>query len=151
MFTDYLHSPLGDIQVQATNLGICKVAFVNQRDTEVLANNHTTQCCKELTDYFAGTLDIFTVPVDSSGTEFQHKVWQSLMAIPYGQTCSYGDIAERINNPKAVRAVGLANGKNPVAILVPCHRVIGKNGTLTGYAGGLERKKALLKLEGAPY
>lgn len=149
MFTDYLRSPLGDIQVQATNKGICNVAFVNHQDTNVLANDHTEQCCKQLTDYFAGNLNTFTVPIDASGTQFQHQVWHALMAIPYGQTCSYGDIANRINNPKAVRAVGLANGKNPIAILVPCHRVIGKNGKLTGYAGGVERKEALLTLEGA--
>jgi methylated-DNA-[protein]-cysteine S-methyltransferase len=101
----------------------------------------------QLDEYFSGQRKIFNIPLSANGTEFQIKVWQALTTIPYGQTWSYQDLANAINNPKAVRAVGLANGKNPISIIVPCHRVIGKNGKLTGYAGGVERKAQLLELE----
>lgn len=90
---------------------------------------------------------MFQLPLAAKGTEFQQQVWQALKTIPYGETWSYQQLAEAIGNPKAVRAVGLANGKNPISVIVPCHRVIGKKGKLTGYAGGLDRKAALLKLE----
>lgn len=104
----------------------------------------------QLQQYFKGQRHDFSdlMPyLYSGGTKFQRQVWQALLDIPYGETCSYGDISQRINNPKAVRAVGAANGKNPLAIVVPCHRVIGANGTLTGYAGGLEKKQWLLQFE----
>jgi methylated-DNA-[protein]-cysteine S-methyltransferase len=105
---------------------------------------------RQLTDYFAGRRSHFDVPLDlSHGTAFQQSVWQALLAIPQGDTASYGDVSRRIGNPTAVRAVGAAVGRNPVSIIVPCHRVIGSNGSLTDYAGGLVRKAALLKLEGA--
>lgn len=103
---------------------------------------------QQLDGYFAGERDHFSVPIAAEGTPFQQSVWQALTRIPFGETWSYQQLADEIGNPKAVRAVGLANGKNPVSIIVPCHRVIGKNGKLTGYAGGVERKSALLKLEG---
>lgn len=101
----------------------------------------------QLTAYFAGDLTEFDVDLDMVGTEFQRRVWQALLTIPYGETRSYGEIAAQIGSPGASRAVGLANGHNPVGIIVPCHRVIGANGSLTGYGGGLHRKKALLELE----
>jgi len=97
--------------------------------------------------YFAGELVDFDVELDLRGTEFQQRVWEALLTIPYGETRSYGEIAEQIGAPGAARAVGLANGHNPVAIIVPCHRVIGANGSLTGYGGGLDRKQTLLELE----
>ena len=103
---------------------------------------------RELEEYFAGRLTAFTIPVKLKGTSFQRAVWARLQAIPYGQTASYGQIAKEIGLPKACRAVGQANHVNPVSILVPCHRVVGADGRLTGYGGGLERKEALLKLEG---
>ena len=103
---------------------------------------------KELDQYFAGRLRQFTTPVAFGGTPFQHSVWMELCRIPYGETISYMQLANRIKNPKAVRAVGLANGANPIAIIVPCHRVIGANGSLTGFGGGLPNKRALLELEG---
>ena len=103
--------------------------------------------CKELDLYFAGRLKKFSTPVAFRGTRFQNTVWQELTRIPYGESISYLELAKRINNPKAVRAVGLANGANPVAIIVPCHRVIGSNGSLTGFGGGLPTKRALLELE----
>lgn len=103
----------------------------------------------ELQAYFDGRLHTFATPVDLFGTDFQRRVWAELLAIPYGETRTYADIARAIGNPKAVRAVGAANGANPVPILVPCHRVIGSNGKLTGYAGGLDLKLQLLEREGA--
>ena len=103
--------------------------------------------CRELDEYFAGRLKAFSTQVAFSGTPFQNTVWQELRRIPYGETISYMELAKRIRNPKAVRAVGLANGANPIAIIVPCHRVIGSNGSLTGFGGGLPTKRALLELE----
>ena len=102
---------------------------------------------RQLADYFAGQGASFDLPLAPNGTPFQKRVWQELLTIDYGTTTNYGDIARRIGNPNGTRAVGLANGKNPIAIIVPCHRVIGANGTLTGYAGGLDMKKRLLDLE----
>jgi O-6-methylguanine DNA methyltransferase len=154
VYTQGFLSPCGWLQIDATDEAITKVAFVTQGQPpspgETQQGNQVTQqCIDELSAYFAKKLSSFSVPIAAHGTDFQHKVWRALSEIDYGTTCSYADIANRINNPKGVRAVGLANGKNPLAILVPCHRVIGKNGTLTGYAGGIERKAFLLHLEGA--
>lgn len=103
--------------------------------------------CEQLTEYFAGRLREFEVRLAPEGTEFQKKVWQELGQIPFGTTISYGELARRIGQPAASRAVGAANGQNPISIIVPCHRVIGANGTLTGYGGGIERKKWLLEHE----
>jgi methylated-DNA-[protein]-cysteine S-methyltransferase len=103
---------------------------------------------RQLTEYFAGTRREFNLPLRLEGTAFQKRVWRELTEIPYGETWSYGQLAKRINKPSASRAVGLANGRNPISILVPCHRVIGANGSLTGYGGGLERKQWLLAHEG---
>jgi methylated-DNA-[protein]-cysteine S-methyltransferase len=102
---------------------------------------------RQLAAYFEGTLTEFDVPLAARGTAFQSTVWNALREIPYGVTISYGELARRVGNPNASRAVGLANGKNPISIIVPCHRVIGANGTLTGYGGGLPRKAALLRME----
>ncbi len=101
----------------------------------------------QIEQYFSGQRKVFDVPLVAHGTEFQLKVWEELKKIPYGKTCSYSDIAQRVENKKAVRAVGAANGKNPISILVPCHRVIGANGKLTGFAGGLDIKLKLLRVE----
>jgi methylated-DNA-[protein]-cysteine S-methyltransferase len=108
-----------------------------------------TEVRNQLDEYFAGSRTVFDVPVQLEGTEFQRAVWAQLCAIPYGSTISYGELARRVGNPKASRAVGLANGRNPIAVIVPCHRVIAGDGTLGGYGGGLERKAALLGLEAA--
>ncbi|MBO0838982.1 MAG: methylated-DNA--[protein]-cysteine S-methyltransferase, partial [Actinobacteria bacterium] len=101
----------------------------------------------QLDAYFAGELTEFSLPLAPAGTQFQRQVWAALQQIPYGQTWSYGQLAEKIGNPAAVRAVGLANGRNPIAVVIPCHRVIGADGSLTGYGGGLDRKRFLLDLE----
>lgn len=106
---------------------------------------------KELTEYFNGNRKEFTVPLDIRGTAFQMSVWKALLEIPYAQTNCYSDVASAIRNPKAIRAVGGAIGANPVSIVIPCHRVIGKNGSLTGYSGGLDVKERLLQLEGIKY
>jgi methylated-DNA-[protein]-cysteine S-methyltransferase len=113
------------------------------------ANRWMNQAAEELRAYFKGNLRVFGVPLDMQGTDFQLDVWKHLQKIPYGETRSYAQVAASIGRPKAVRAVGAANGSNPVAIIVPCHRVIGSSGKLTGYGGGLPLKKRLLELEGA--
>ena len=105
--------------------------------------------CRQLDEYFAGRRQRFELPLAPQGTAFQQAVWQALLQIPFGQTRCYSALAAEIERPKAVRAVGAANGANPIAIIIPCHRVIGSDGSLTGYAGGLPRKALLLKLEGA--
>ncbi len=116
----------------------------NSRPEEKILGN----ACRQLTEYFAGTRKSFNVPFDLEGTPFQIKVWNALSKIPYGQTAAYQDIARNINNSKAVRAVGSANGKNPLCIMIPCHRVITSAGTIGGYAGGINVKRQLLALEG---
>jgi len=115
-----------------------------ERDDELPVLKATSA---QLADYFAGTLADFDIPVRLDGTPFQRAVWNELTKIPNGTTISYGELARRVGNPKASRAVGLANGRNPVSIIVPCHRVVGSNGSLTGYGGGIDRKRALLQHE----
>lgn len=149
MNKDYLQTPIGTLEISATDLGISRVDFISDSSTQnENPNKLTHQCKQQLKQYFDGNRKEFDLALDQSGTDFQKSVWASLQEIPFGKTLAYRDIALMINNPKAVRAVGAANGKNPIAIIVPCHRVIGNNKTLTGYAGGLERKAWLLKHEG---
>lgn len=119
----------------------------NAVDATEQAQRHLQQALVQLQQYFAGQRTRFSLPLAATGTAFQQQVWRALVHIPYAQSCSYGAIADFIQNPKAVRAVGAANGRNPLAIVVPCHRVIGNNGSLTGYAGGLGRKVWLLQHE----
>lgn len=113
------------------------------------AGDQLDDVCRQLDQYFAGKRRQFEVRLAPRGTAFQQQVWQALQRIPYGTTCSYSDLANEIDRPRAVRAVGTANGANPISIIIPCHRVIGRDGSLTGYAGGLPRKQLLLELEGA--
>jgi methylated-DNA-[protein]-cysteine S-methyltransferase len=110
-------------------------------------DTQSTEVIEQLTAYFAGDLKDFDVPLTMAGTDFQRAVWTELQQIPYGETITYGELAERLGRPSASRAVGLANGKNPISIIVPCHRVIGSTGNLTGYGGGLPRKRYLLDFE----
>jgi methylated-DNA-[protein]-cysteine S-methyltransferase len=147
-----LPSPLGPLTAAATAHGLALLWF----DAPGLgavpvdpAQPVLAHLARELAAYWLDPATPFTVPLDLQGTPFQQAVWRALTAIPAGETCSYGDIASRIGRPSAVRAVGAANGANPVGIVVPCHRVIGRNGTLTGYAAGLPRKAALLQHESA--
>jgi len=150
----YYQSPVGQLTLQATDNGLSGAWFDKQstapEDFGQERDEHPIlqQAIAEYDEYFAGTRKQFDVPTDPRGTDFQKQVWQTLQSIRYGETWSYQDMAITINNPKAVRAVGLANGKNPISIIVPCHRVIGKNGKLTGYAGGIENKRQLLVHEG---
>lgn len=148
-YKEYVASPVGTLEVCASGSSITAISFVEHNDTEVVSNTLTNEACAQLSAYFEKRLSQFDLPLQATGTDFQHKVWKALMDIPYGSTASYADIAKLLQNPNAVRAVGMANGRNPIAIVVPCHRVIGSNNSLTGYAGGLERKQFLLKLEGA--
>ena len=157
-----LTTPLGPMFMGATDQGICLLEFVDReiledefRDLQhrlqakiILGENqHTRQAKRELEEYFQGTRQSFEVPLHMPGTDFRQSVWQALGTIPYGTTLSYQALSEQIGKPKAIRAVGAANGANRIAIMVPCHRVIGKNGKLTGYGGGMERKRWLLDLE----
>jgi len=159
-----LTTPIGPMFVCATDEGVCLLEFVDRRmlETEfkdlqrllgakIIAgeNEHIKQAKKEIAEYFSGDRKTFDVKLHAPGTEFQRKVWQALTAIKYGTTATYQQQAEAIEKPGAVRAVGSANGNNRISIIVPCHRVIGKNGKLTGYGGGLERKRWLLEHEGA--
>ncbi|SFC46162.1 methylated-DNA-[protein]-cysteine S-methyltransferase [Polaromonas sp. OV174] len=155
-------SPLGPMILAATDKGLAGLWFEGQRHlpTELSGqagswprnDEHPLlqETCRQLSEYFAGRRSHFELPLDLAyGTEFQQSVWQALLAIPQGDTASYGEVSQRIGKPAAVRAVGAAVGRNPISVIVPCHRVMGSNGSLTGYAGGLERKTALLKLEHA--
>ncbi|EDK30461.1 methylated-DNA--[protein]-cysteine S-methyltransferase [Vibrio chagasii] len=150
----YYDSPLGTVTLQANEQGLLGVWFeTHTTKPEDLGTQEDSfpifQSVKDQLDrYFAGEAVQFDVPIAAKGTPFQQSVWHALTTIPYGETWSYAQLADAIGNPKAVRAVGLANGKNPVSVIVPCHRVIGKNGKLTGYAGGVERKQRLLAIEG---
>lgn len=146
LFTDYLPTPVGMLQIKASELGLLSVLFV-EKCTHVSSNALTQAAKSQLSEYFDGSRTQFALPLAVSGTQFQLSVWQQLQQIRYGQTCSYADVAVALANPKAVRAVGAANGKNPISIIVPCHRVIGANGQLTGYAGGITRKQWLLEWE----
>lgn len=145
IYCESFPSPVGTITVKADEEYLLNVEF-GGCDTE-RSNKITTLAKEEIGLYFDGKLKEFTVPYRLSGTEFQLKVWNALTEIPYGETASYEDIAVRIGNPKACRAVGMANNKNRLPIIIPCHRVIGKNGSLTGYAGGTAIKKILLETE----
>lgn len=156
IFTSFVSSPEGLIRVDANNSGVTGVQFVAPHKDEDVAcgteensNAITKDACNQLSAYFEKRLREFDLPLAPDGTRFQHSVWKALQSVSYGETASYLDIANAIGNPKAVRAVGMANGRNPIAIIVPCHRIIGSNKTLTGYAGGLPRKQYLLNLEGA--
>lgn len=144
----YYYSPIGRLVITEDGKGICLVTFSDvdddciKKETDLLL-----MAVNQLEEYFMGARKNFDLPLSLKGTEFQLMVWKKLLDIPYGETVSYSDIANSINKPKAVRAVGMANNKNKIPIIIPCHRVIGKDGSLTGYAGGLDIKKQLLDME----
>jgi methylated-DNA-[protein]-cysteine S-methyltransferase len=146
-FVEYLDSKFGTLQVCADQEGVTSIGFVTDNLKATNSCLFTQQAVAQLEEYFAGKRTQFDLSLNPKGTDFQQQVWQQLVTIEYGQTCSYADIAKAINNPKAVRAVGAANGRNPLTIVVPCHRVIGSNGKLTGYAWGTSIKAGLLELE----
>lgn len=154
-FCKTIKSPVGDLKLVASTAGLSGILWENDKPNRVRLNpqkediNHPVllEAEQQLNDYFAGKRKSFSVPLDFMGTAFQKKVWEALLAIPFGETRSYAQIARHIGKPDAVRAVGAANGRNPISIIAPCHRVIGSNGKLTGFAGGLEVKAYLLGLE----
>lgn len=151
MISAVYESPVGPLTLISNGAALTHLEFENARyayDPAPPGNDKLLdKVRRELDHYFAGKLRAFTTPVAPEGTEFQKRVWAALLTIPYGATRSYGQQAVAIGSPQASRAVGLANGRNPISIIVPCHRVIGSNGSLTGYGGGMDRKKFLLDLE----
>jgi methylated-DNA-[protein]-cysteine S-methyltransferase len=147
LHTTYYNSPLGLIKIVGSDIAICAVSFVEVVDEPENPVDILEDCKAQLQQYFAGTLKIFSLAIAAEGTVFQQQVWQQVQQIPFGNTCSYGDIALQLQNETASRAVGAANGQNPIAIIIPCHRVIAKNGDLTGYAWGMQRKHWLLAHE----
>mgnify|MGYP001373221040 CR=1 FL=1 len=149
MFEAYYKSPIGNLRILANEAYITEIIFAQEYFKMDLLQNHIKQCISQLDDYFNGTRKEFTIPVNPSGTEFQGRVWNQLCKIPYGKTISYLELARQLGDEKAIRAVGTANGQNPIPIIIPCHRVIGLDGSLTGYAGGLLKKQWLLEHEGA--
>jgi methylated-DNA-[protein]-cysteine S-methyltransferase len=155
LFYKEMESPVGKLKLVASANALIAVLWERERPNRVklamLQHDPQQRILEEterqLGEYFAGTRNQFDLPLEPAGTEFQKKVWRALREIPFGQTRSYLDLAKSIGSAKAVRAVGAANGKNPLSIVVPCHRIVGANGTLTGFAGGLEAKAKLLALE----
>jgi methylated-DNA-[protein]-cysteine S-methyltransferase len=145
----YYSSPVGELLIESKDDKITVVNFLKDSKREVHVTPVITQCIQELDEYFFKERKFFTFELDPAGSDFQKRVWNALLEIPYGKTVSYEDIAVRVGDVKTIRAVGLANGQNPIAIIIPCHRVIGKNGDLVGYGGGIENKEWLLQHEGA--
>jgi methylated-DNA-[protein]-cysteine S-methyltransferase len=150
-----IESPVGKLKLVASDNGLVAILWENDnprrvRLSELIANEQQpilVETERQLGEYFAGKRKTFSVPLDMRGTRFQKDVWEVLLAIPFGETRSYGQLAKQLGNPNATRAVGAANGRNPISIIVPCHRVIGSSGKLTGFAGGLDTKAHLLNLE----
>ena len=144
----YYQSPIGLIQIKSINQKICSVLFVEKESEALMIDSSLNkECIKQLKEYFTGTRLQFDLPIFQVGTDFQQKVWNEVCKIPYGDTCTYSLLAYKIGDIKSIRAVGTTNGKNKIAIIVPCHRVIGSDGHLTGYAWGLDKKEWLVKHE----
>lgn len=147
------HSPIGAMLIKANDQSIASVEFIEEEQVSTIELNATEtpavihQCIDELIEYFSGKRTSFTVPIDQDGTDFQQKVWKELYEVPFGKTLSYGELAKKLGDPKCVRAAAAANGKNKIAILVPCHRIIGADQSLVGYAWGKSRKRWLLQHE----
>ena len=153
MYYCYTTTPIGDLLLAGDEEGLGLIGFPKgrmRRDPEpdwIFNEKPFVKTRKQLDEYFAGERKVFDLPLHLTGTDFQVRVLEELQRIPYGKTASYGDIAKRIGRPRAMRAVGAANGRNPIPIIIPCHRVIGSTGDLTGFGGGLDTKAALLRLE----
>jgi AraC family transcriptional regulator of adaptative response/methylated-DNA-[protein]-cysteine methyltransferase len=166
LHTTRIETPLGTMIAAATGRGVCMLEYADSRHLESESrqlaaafgvapaegkNPHLDTLCRQLDEYFAGERREFDIPLDPVGTPFQKEVWEALRRIPYGRTITYGRQAAIIGRPSATRAVANANGRNKISIVLPCHRVIGADGSLTGYGGGMERKKKLLELEGRQF
>jgi methylated-DNA-[protein]-cysteine S-methyltransferase len=144
-----IETPLGNLLLVEDENQLVEVNFTEDEPTSMPEDKLLMQTKIQFEEYFSGNRKKFTLALKPEGTEFQQKVWQELRLIPYGATISYGEVANRLGDPKCIRAAARANGQNPLAIIIPCHRVIGRHGEMTGYAGGIQRKKDLLTLEGA--
>ncbi len=146
----YLETPVGLLEIQSTEVGLRSVNFVDAAHFDEEESAYNLLIIKQLREYFDEKRTVFELPFDMEGTPFQQRVWLELLKVPFGKTRSYMDISRALGDPKAIRAVGTANGANKIAIIIPCHRIIGSDGSLTGYAGGLHRKKWLLDFEIPP-
>ena len=149
MFEAYYKSPIGNLRIISNERDIIKIEFTADFFKMKIIPAQIQGCINQLDEYFKGERKKFSVGINPAGTEFQGKVWNLLMKIPYGKTISYLELSKQFGNEKAIRAIASANGKNPIPIIIPCHRVIGNDGSLTGYAGGLLKKQWLLEHEGA--
>ncbi len=147
MFKGCYKSALGLMEIKASKDGITSIQFVDKEANEQNLSSDIDAAMEQLDEYFNGDRKMFDLSLDMQGTDFQKQVWKKLLKVPYGKTCSYLDIANEIGDSNATRAVGNANGKNQIAIVIPCHRVVGSDGKLTGYASGIERKKWLIEHE----
>lgn len=148
----YYQSPLGKLRIESDGECLTAIQFTTDEDSTSSQQVEAaifSQVTNQLDEYFEGSRTNFDLPLAPEGTDFQRQVWEQLLKIPYGQTINYGELAQRLGDANKVRAVGTANGKNPIPIIIPCHRVIGANNNLVGYRGGIDRKKKLLKHEGA--
>lgn len=147
MQTVFINTPLGTAKIKGDELGVSVISILQEGEISKTIPLELKDAVKQLQEYFEGKRTTFNFPINPKGTDFQQKVWKALLEIPYGKTTSYMDLSKKLGDVKAIRAVASANGKNPLWIVVPCHRVIGSDGSLTGYAGGLWRKKWLLEHE----
>ena len=147
MQTVFINTPLGTAKIKGDELGVSVISILQEGEISKVIPVELKDAVKQLQEYFEGKRTTFNFPINPKGTDFQQKVWKALLEIPYGKTTSYMDLSKKLGDVKAIRAVASANGKNPLWIVVPCHRVIGSDGSLTGYAGGLWRKKWLLEHE----
>jgi len=154
-YYDFFESPMGRMMPVAKDEGLCALYFVDQKYYRAAGrdwiraerNAILRDTAREMKEYFAGRRKVFDVPLAPEGTPFQHRVWKAISSVAYGETITYSELARRAGHPDAIRAAGAATGRNPIAIIVPCHRIVGADGSLTGYAGGLARKRALHDLE----
>jgi methylated-DNA-[protein]-cysteine S-methyltransferase len=154
LYYNYINTPPGELEICANDIGVVSVLFVNTNKRTLTKKETSThplllETEKQLNAYFNNTLKTFDLPLSLIGTEFQQQVWNQLITIPFGKTISYLELAKQLGDEKCIRAAASANGKNPISIIIPCHRVIGSNGALVGYSGNIERKAFLLKHEGA--
>lgn len=149
MFEAYYKSPVGNLRIISNDRDIIKIEFTDDFFKIDITPFQIQNCINQLDEYFKGERKEFSVGINPAGTEFQGKVWNLLIKVPYGKTISYLELSKQFGNEKAIRAIASANGKNPIPIIIPCHRIIGNDGNLTGYAGGLLKKQWLLEHEGA--
>ena len=151
MNTVVFDSPIGKLWLSAENGRLVYLSFKEEKTDKEITEPVLNEAVKQLSEYFAGSRRTFSLPLEPRGTEFQRAVWNELLKIPFGETKTYGEIAAAMGKPKASRAVGMGCNRNPIAIIIPCHRVVGKNGSLTGFAGGLDVKGKLLEHEGMKF